>query len=282
MTCSALAQPPPGLTDDAILRGALRLWQPARGYRFNLDALLLAHFAAATHPVPPTLLIDLGAGCGVVGLLLARRWPRCRARLVERQAGLARLAERNLARNGLAGRVRVRAGDLRRVALWRPRAAVRRALVVCNPPFFPLTSGRCSPEREVAEAKHELTCTLAELIAAAARGLRCGDGLALIHLVARQAELLRALHEQGFALQRVRAVLPLPGRAATRLLVLARRGAGCAVGGKGGPRSFADALEGVDPPLVVHCAPGVYSAELRQLLGDEPTVPPGPSGARRL
>jgi tRNA1Val (adenine37-N6)-methyltransferase len=280
-TSAALERRPPGLTDDAILRGALRLLQPRRGYRFNLDALLLAHFAAAALPEPPTLLIDLGAGCGVVGLLLARRWTRCRARLIERQAALAQLAAQNVTRNGLAARVRVFSGDLRRVALWRPRATTRRVLVVCNPPFFSLARGRCSPNRTVAEAKHELTCTLAELLDASARGLRPGDTLALIHLATRREELLRLLGEHGLAPQRQRLVLPAPGREATRVLLLARRladRARCEGAAKTVP--CAGSIE--DPPLVVHCAPGVYSVELRQLLGDEQTVPPGPPRARKL
>ncbi|MBK8481314.1 MAG: methyltransferase [Proteobacteria bacterium] len=281
MTSTAPDASQAGLTDDAILRGRLRLLQPARGYRFNLDALLLAHFAAAVVPQPPTLVIDLGAGCGVVGLLLARRWVRSRSRLVERQPALARLAAKNAARNGLAGRVRVLLGDLRDSGQWRPRATAARVLAVCNPPFFRLNSGRFSPDPMVAGAKHELTCTLAELLQASADGLRPGDTLALIHLATRQDELLRALPEHRLQPLRSRIVLPAPGRSATRVLVLARRRADSSADERrasthAGPRRIED------PPLVVHCAPGVYSAELRQLLGDEHTVPLGPRRARRL
>lgn len=266
------------LTDDAILRGKLRLLQPARGYRFNLDALLLAHFAGAVVPQPPTLVIDLGAGCGVIGLLLARRWGRCRSRLVERQPELALLAAQNAARNGLAGRVRVVLGDLRESRRWRPRATAARVLAVCNPPFFRLNSGRFSPDPMVAGAKHELTCTLAELLRASAGGLRPGDALALIHLATRHGELLRALPDHRLEPLRLRLVLPAPGCAATRVLLLARRRLETATDQRrASSQSGSTLIE--DPPLVVHRAPGVYSAELRRLLGDEHTVP-GDCGGR--
>lgn len=239
-------------TLDAICRGALRLEQPRDGYRFNLDPVILADFAAG-RARPPERIVDLGAGVGVVGLLLAKRFPDARVLLVELQVELAELAERNARRNGLAGRVEVRCLDLRRFALWR---APQRTLCVSNPPFFPTDAGRPSARPQVSIAKHELACTLAELLLAAERGLADEDELALIYPRAREQELLDGLTAHGHTVLRQRRVHPLPDRAASRTLLLARHGAA------GEPT--------LEPPLVVEEAPGRFGEELRRVLEPVP------------
>src|SRR5437016_1205479 len=111
--------PPEDVTVDAVCRGEVIVVQPRRGYRFSIDALLLAHFAAeAAQTLKPAArhAIDLCAGCGVVGLLLARRLPGCELDLVELQPELARLASEGARRSGLGERVRVHSLDLRGLA----------------------------------------------------------------------------------------------------------------------------------------------------------------------
>ena len=90
----------PDLTDDAVLGGRLRLWQPRRGHRFGHDAILLAAATPARDRA-----VDLGAGVGAAGLALAARVPGLRVTLVDIRADLAALAALNAARNQLAGRV---------------------------------------------------------------------------------------------------------------------------------------------------------------------------------
>ncbi len=238
-----------GTTVDSLCRGALEIEQPREGYRVNLDPVLLADFAAR-RAAPPERIVDLGAGVGVVGLLLARRFPSAQVLLVELQVELAELAERNTERNGLAERVKVRCVDLRRVEHWR---GAGRTLCVSNPPYFPEGAGRPSRQLQVSLAKHELACTLEELLRALELGLVAGDELALIYPRAREAELLRGLAARGCGAARVRPVQPLPDRAASRTLVLARRGA----------KSTAPEEE---PALVVEEEPGRYSEELRLML----------------
>jgi len=234
-------------TLDSICRGELALEQPRAGYRFNVDAVILADFAAR---LPQTAsVVDLGAGVGVVGLLLARRWPEARVCLIELQPELAALAARNVERNQLGGRVEVRCVDLRDSASWPLPPP---ALAVSNPPFYRLGRGHTSPRRQVSQAKHELTCTLEALLDVAAAGLAPGGRLALIHAAERELELLAGLRARGFAAERVRRVLPLPDRPPARVLVCAERG---------GAGQLALA-----PPLVVELSPGVYSPELRKIL----------------
>src|SRR3954469_7412059 len=105
--------PASGETLDTIC-GDVRILQPARGYRFTLDPLLLAHFASARRPRGKT--VDLGTGSGIIALVLARRFGRKGISAVELQARLYALAARNVALNGLEREIAVVLGDLRQAA----------------------------------------------------------------------------------------------------------------------------------------------------------------------
>jgi tRNA1Val (adenine37-N6)-methyltransferase len=96
-------------TLDSILGGALRLYQPRRGYRFSVEAVLLARFAAAR---PAARVLELGAGCGVVALIYAALARPREVVAIEIQPALAALIARNAAFNDL-GMVRAVCADLR-------------------------------------------------------------------------------------------------------------------------------------------------------------------------
>ena len=142
-----------GFTQDALLRGELSLWQPARGqgYRFNLDPVLLSGFSR-----PRGRVLELGAGCGVLGLLLLKRGRAEQVTFVERQPALAALCERNLKENGFADRGRVVCGDLRELTLEAHEG------VVFNPPYFAANSGRPSSGVGRDEARFERLGELAK------------------------------------------------------------------------------------------------------------------------
>lgn len=246
------------VTVDSVLRGELALAQPRLGYRFNVDALLVAHFASTQVIRKPDVVVDLGAGCGVIGLLLARRWPTCRALLVELQPELARLAERNADRNGLASRVHVVCGDLEQADEWRCNQQGP-VLIVSNPPFFPISSGRLSPNPMVARAKHEISCTMSGLVDACDEGLRPGDMLVLIHDARRQEELEGLLQAASLLVRRTRMVAPFPNSAPHRVLLSVERAKG---------DRFVRPARVEEPMLVVHERPQVYSAELIAMLGE--------------
>jgi tRNA1Val (adenine37-N6)-methyltransferase len=244
-------------TLDPILRGALLLEQPSRGYRFNVDALLLAAFAEKQF-ADSKIVVDLGAGCGVVGLLLARHLSHSRAYLVELQRPLARLARANVRRNQLDSRVAVVEGDLRQLHLCGDNT-----LVVSNPPFFRRQSGRVSADLQIAQAKHELTATLRDVVSACARCAgrsRPGNHghAAIIHLFERRDELLGVMAENGLVPIVEQWVRPLPGRPPARVII----GARCS-------KALSDVPEPVrEADLVIHDKPGKYTAAMLRILGD--------------
>lgn len=261
-----------GLSRQAKAPAQLRLVQPRDGYRYSIDALLLAGFARRNIVRPPRRLIDLGAGCGVVGLWLARGWPETSLDLVELQPELAELAVRNAAHSGLEARTRVVVADLRRWQRWAPPPATpgRQVLAVCNPPYYPAGSGRLNRAPGAALARHELAGTLRELLRACGEGLPSGATLAIVHLAARCDELLRTLSSCGFTPLRLRRVVPRPGAPAHRVLVAAVRAGPHAGERVAGPSE--------DEPLLVHLAPGRYSEEVAVLLDAIVGEPPPAAG----
>lgn len=201
--------PGPGETLDAIAGGAVRLLQRRDGYRFNEDAAHLASFVL--EGPAPRRVVDLGAGCGVVGLLVVRGAAPEETVLVELQPVLADLARRNVLLNA-AGSVRVVEGDLRELrGVLEPDAW---DLVVANPPYFAAGTSRMSPNEEKALARHETACTIGELMSAARRLVRADGRVAVVFPSARLADLFAAAADARLHPSRLRFVHPRPGEPA--------------------------------------------------------------------
>jgi len=234
-------------TLNSILGGALRLYQPRRGYRFSVEAVLLARFAAARSAAR---VLELGAGCGVVALIFAALARPREVVALEIQPALAALIARNAALNEL-GIVRALCADLRsRRALGAMAGGFD--LVLANPPFRTRASGRESPLAGRRLARGEAAATLDDFAAAAARHARQGGRAAFVFAAARSAELISALRARRLEPKRIRFVHPYAAASASTVLVEARKGGGVAVE--------------VEPPLVMYDAPGVYSDAARALL----------------
>lgn len=241
----------PDETLDELFRGELRVLQKRRGYRFSMDAVLLAAFARVR---PGERVADLGAGCGIVGLILAKRTPLRELVALEVQPELADLAERNVRLNGLEGRVRVVRGDWR-----RPQGALDPQgfdVVVSNPPYH-LPHRRAGPPSQRLLARHQLLGGLDELARACRWALREGGRAYLIWRAERAVDLLEALRTAGLEPKRLRAVHGRPSREAKLLLLEARRGGGV------GMRW--------EPPLFLQEETGQPSAELLEIY--RPRIP---------
>src|ERR1700730_9880207 len=172
-------------TLDSILGGAMRLYQPRRGYRYSVEAVLLARFAAAR---PAARVLELGAGCGVVALIVAACVRPREVVAMEIQPALAALIARNSALNDL-GMVRAVCADLRsRRAL--DAAAGGFDLVLANPPFRARLSRGESPLPCPRLARCETAARLEDFAAAAARHARHGGRAAFIFAAARSTELI--------------------------------------------------------------------------------------------
>ena len=243
---------PPGST-DTLLNGRLRLHQPRGGHRAGSDAVLLAAAAPdgfAGHAV------DLGAGVGTAGLILAMRCPSARVRLVENDPVAADHARRNVEENGWSARVDVLETDLfDKAAMGSLDASAD--LVLTNPPF--LDPARARPPRDPGRRKAYVMPApgLPAWIAAAAACLKSGGTLILIHRADAVPDLLAACRAQfgGLILM---PLLPDAETPARRILLRAR---------KGSKTPFALA-----PPVVLHEA-GAFTPRIAAIHRGDASLP---------
>jgi len=220
------------MAPESFLGGRLKVLQSSDGYRFSIDALILAHHAVP-HP-NDRRAADLGCGCGIIPLVLALRHPHVHIFGIEIQPQLADLAVRNVRLNGFEDRVTILEADLQSLS---PRTMGGPAdMLVSNPPYRRAAAGRVNPHAERAIARHEIAMTLAGLIAAARRLLRTGGRLWLIYPVERMAELMGSLHHGGIEPKYLRMIHSITGGEAQRVLVQAVKAA--RVGLTAGPPLF--------------------------------------------
>jgi len=244
---------PPAVTRDALFHGRLTCRQHRRGYRFSVDSLLAARFC---RPADNDHVLDLGAGCGVIGLILAHLWPNIRVTSMELQDSLARLVRDNIRDNGFDERMQLIKADLKEIGQTLPHASCD--LVVSNPPYRPLGSARLdngNPER--ARARHELDAALNEVIAAAAYAVRERGMVVLVLPAGRTAEACTLLRQFRLEPKRLRPVYSYPADSRARLILIeAVKGGGAGL----------DLL----PPLCIFTeAGGDYSPEMERWYRDE-------------
>ena len=221
--------------------------QPARGYRFSIEAFLLADFAAA---VCGRTVLDLGTGCGIVLLLLARLCPSLRHGVgVEIQRDLWEVARRNIEANGFEGVLAAVHGDFREPHPELPPGAFD--LVVSNPPFRRLGEGRRNPDPQKEIARHEARCTLADVFGAAVRTLSAQGRFAMIGRPERLAEILSCASAARIFPERLRFVHPYADRPANLVLF---------TGNRRRPPELS-----VLPPLTVYASSGRYHPEMERI-----------------
>lgn len=235
--------------EDLKLYG-LQLFQPRLGYRYSLDALLLARFCQGVKPGGRA--IDLGAGCGIISLLLARANPGVFVAAVENNPEMAALVERNIQHNELSGRVVVHAEDV--MALRRRYPDSTFDLVVSNPPFRKQGSGRVSPRAGRDAARHETTAVLADFMAAAKYLVKPRGRICFIQHPSRLTDFIAHAGELNLALHRLRMVHDRVTAPATMFLAELAKGS----------RSTVEIL----PPLVIRDESGEYSRETKGILGE--------------
>ncbi len=241
----------PDETCEPFAQGRLWILQKKQGYRFSLDAVLLAGLVQLTGE---ETVVELGAGCGIVVLLLACRYTDLKLTAVELQPSLADLARRNIRLNALTDRITVLEADMTALPQLFPPGAF--AVVLSNPPYRPLASGRLNPHPERATARHEVKGSLATVAQVAAYLLPTGGRLALIYPAWRLSHLITTLKEHRLEPKKLVCIHSRREEGAKLVFVEARRGG----------REDLKIL----PPLVIYQAAGRYTPEVARML----TLPP--------
>jgi len=235
-----------GVTRDTISEGALTIAQREEGYRFGIDAILLATDLPDV-PADGTV-VELGAGQGVVALCIASRHPDLSVVAVERQESLFELLRTNLEQNDLGDRVTAVRGDVRNID---DRLSSHTAdLVVCNPPYYREGQRRVSEDAERAAARNELAGTLGDFIDAAQYVLDHRGRLKLIVPPIRTRDLYRSVETTDFSFETARFFHSRRGEDAYLAEYVLRRG--------GAPDVR------VRSPLFLYDGDGEYGAEVRR------------------
>lgn len=233
---------------DELERNGYRIIQDTERFCFGMDAVLLSGFVRAKAGAS---VLDLGTGTGIIPILLEAKTEAAHLTGLEIQEDSADMARRSVRLNGLEDKITIVTGDIREAGSLFDAASFD--VVTSNPPYMTDRHGLTNPNDAKAIARHELLCTLEDVVAQAAKLLKPGGNFFLVHRPFRLAEIMVVLHEYKLEPKRMRLVYPYADREPNMVLIEANRG--------GRPRMT------VEKPLIVFKEQGVYMPEITELYG---------------
>ena len=228
------------------LQNGYRLIQDPRKFCFGMDAVLLSGFAKVK---PGEKVLDLCCGTGIVPILLRAKTQGRDFTGLEIQESCADMARRSISYNHLEEEIRIVTGDVREASAIFGRASFD--VVTCNPPYMIGQHGLVNPDLPKAIAKHEILCTLDDVVSQTAALLRPKGRFYMVHRPFRLTEILELLHRKKLEPKRMRLVYPYVDKEPNMVLIEAL---------SGGKSRLT-----VEKPLIVYEKPGVYT---RELLGE--------------
>lgn len=201
--------------DYLFAEGNMKIIQSDSVFSFSLDAVLLAHFAQV--PAYKGMILDLCAGNGVIPLLLSEK-TNTKITGVEIQGKLVDMANRSILYNELSDQLTMIHGDLKELQPILGHSSFD--TVTCNPPYF-RTPGKTEQNKNeyLTIARHEVYCTLEDVVKACKLHVRPGGKVALVHRPERLVDLLTLLRAYRLEPKRVRYVYPKHGKDANMLLI---------------------------------------------------------------
>ncbi|MCX7842848.1 MAG: tRNA1(Val) (adenine(37)-N6)-methyltransferase [Clostridia bacterium] len=231
--------------DDLQYKG-FRIIQKKEGFCFGVDAVLLANFADIRKG---DRVIDLGTGTAIIPLLLSAKTEAASIVGLEIQSEMAEMASRSVELNGLVGRVSIVNGDIKECdKLFGPSSF---DAVVTNPPYMNRGGGLVNPTDAKAIARHEILCTLEDVIKAGGRLLVPGGKFCMVHRPERLADIIFLMRTYKIEPKYLRFVHPSPYKKANLILIKGSKG--------GNPQ-----LKMMEP-LYVYDENGNYSDEINRI-----------------
>lgn len=233
---------------DELHRNGYRIIQKADGFCFGMDAVLLSGFAAVKEG---ERALDLGCGTGIIPLLLEAKTRGRHFTGLEIQREMAEMAARSVRLNRLEEKIDIIEGDIKEAG--RIFGGASFDVVTANPPYMNDSHGLKNPDFPKAIARHEVLCTLQDVVREAAKVLRPGGRFYLVHRPRRLIEIITELSGCGLEPKRIKFVHPFADREAKMVLIEAARG--------GHP------FVKVEKPLIVFREKGLYTDEINEIYG---------------
>ncbi len=233
---------------DELHRNGYRIIQKKDGFCFGMDAVLLSGFAAVREG---ERALDLGCGTGIIPLLLEAKTRGRHFTGLEIQKEMADMAARSVRLNGLENKIEIIEGDIKEAG--RIFGGASFDVITANPPYMNDRHGLKNPDLPKAIARHEVLCTLQDVVREAAKALRPGGRFYMVHRPRRLIEIITELTGRGLEPKRLKFVHPFADREAKMVLIEAARGGG----------SFVK----VEKPLIVFREQGIYTDEITEIYG---------------
>lgn len=233
---------------DDLERNGYCIIQDTGRFCFGMDAVLLSGFARVKDGAR---VLDMGTGTGIIPILLEAKTKAAHLTGLEIQDDSADMARRSVRLNGLEEKIDIVTGDIKEAGSLFDAASFD--VVTCNPPYMTDKHGLTGPNDARAIARHEILCTLEDVVAQAAKLLKPGGSFFMVHRPFRLAEIMVTLHDHKLEPKRMQLVYPYVDREPNMVLIEANRG--------GRPRMT------VEKPLIIFSQPGVYMPEIRDIYG---------------
>jgi tRNA1Val (adenine37-N6)-methyltransferase len=233
---------------DELHRNGYQIIQNSQKFCFGMDAVLLSGFARVK---AGERALDMGTGTGIIPILLRGKTEGCSFVGLEIQEESADMARRSVIYNHLEDSISIVTGDIKEAAALFGAASFD--VVTCNPPYMTGNHGLVNPEQPKAIARHEILCTLEDVVRQAAKVLRPGGRFYLVHRPFRLAEILTLLVRYKLEPKRMRLVYPFVDKEPNMVIIE----------GLSGGRSRIT----VEKPLIVYREQGVYTDEIYDIYG---------------
>lgn len=229
--------------EDLGLKG-YKVIQNKDGFCFGSDAVLLARFAA---PKKGARVLDMCTGTGIIPVLLWGMYDLSAEDAIEIVPDVADMAQRTMRLNGLDDKIRVIRGDLKDCAEIYGRSVFD--AVTCNPPYMNCGGGLVNPKDKLAVARHEIACTLDDVVRVSKAVLKPCGKLFMVHRADRLCDVISAFRKYGIEPKRLQLVYPSAEKAASLILV---------EGAEGGRPQLK-----LEKPLFMYDADGNYIQSLK-------------------
>ncbi len=233
---------------DELHRNGYQIIQNSQKFCFGMDAVLLSGFARVK---AGERALDMGTGTGIIPILLRGKTEGRSFIGLEIQEESADMARRSVIYNHLEDSISIVTGDIKEAAALFGAASFD--IVTCNPPYMTGNHGLVNPEQPKAIARHEILCTLEDVVRQAAKVLRPGGRFYLVHRPFRLAEILTLLVRYKLEPKRMRLVYPFVDKEPNMVLI---------EGLSGGRARIT-----VEKPLIVYQEQGVYTDEIYDIYG---------------